>query len=81
MKYSKPRWFVGHLRARIDGRDKIAFRTNDDSERTNGRRFFALIGPFRTRRAAEYMAAAGPSPTCLSVNDAEELSRPNTLTR
>jgi hypothetical protein len=71
MLHKSPRWYVG---CRRNGA-KVPFKTCDPSERANGRAFFALIGPFRTRRGAEYMAAAGRSPTCLTVHDAEELAK------
>jgi len=38
----------------------------------------AAIGPFKTRRAAEFMAGPGANnPHCRSVNDAENLSKNN----
>ncbi len=37
--------------------------------------FFAAIGPFRTRRAAEFMKQTGLNPHCQCVADAERISK------
>ncbi len=44
------------------------------TEQSHGHLYGATIGPFRTRRGAEFMAANGNNPHCQSVADAERLS-------
>ena len=46
------------------------------TERSHGARYAAVIGPFRTVRAARLMAETGGSnPHLLSVGDAERIAR------
>jgi|TARA_R110000824_G_scaffold394637_1_gene594614 hypothetical protein len=43
---------------------------------THGERYYAVIGPFRTRRGADFMAQHGEAnPHCQNVADAERLAR------
>lgn len=46
------------------------------TEDTHGDRYYAAIGPFRTRRGAEFMATCGrDNPHCRYVADAERIAR------
>jgi hypothetical protein len=46
------------------------------TEDTHGDKYFAVIGPFRTRRGATFMAKYGRNnPHCLCVADAERIAK------
>jgi hypothetical protein len=46
------------------------------TEQSHGAEFGAVVGPFRTRRGAEFFAAySRGNPHCLTVADAEKLAR------
>lgn len=48
------------------------------TEATHGEKFDAVVGPFRTKRAAYFMAWFGKNnPHCRSVADAERLAKTN----
>lgn len=42
---------------------------------THGEQYYAVIGPFRTKRGADWMAKYPRSPICQTVSDAERLSK------
>lgn len=45
------------------------------TEQTHGAAFNAVVGPFRTKRAAEFMRDQGGfNPHCISVSAAERIS-------
>lgn len=69
----KPGIYVG-MRA---GRPWEVFRSIETpTYETHGDRYPAAIGPFRTVRAATFMAIRGPgNPHCRCVADAERLSK------
>ena len=53
-------------------------RFRSDSEpthQTHGDRFNMVIGPFRTVRAACFMANTSPNPHCVCVSQAERLAK------
>lgn len=44
---------------------------------SHGRLYYAVIGPFRTKRGAEFMRDHGAgNPHCRCVDDAERLAKP-----
>lgn len=46
------------------------------TENTHGHMFNAVIGPFRTKRGATFMAEHGANnPHCITVSDAERLAK------
>lgn len=47
------------------------------TEQTHGSQYNAVIGPFRTKRGADYMlfCGRGNNPHCQSVSDAERLAK------
>lgn len=48
----------------------------EPTEKTHGNRYAAVIGPFRTKRGAEFMAKYGKgNPHCQCVADAERLAK------
>jgi hypothetical protein len=63
--------YVGCRRGTLE-RDVI--RTADPSEAAHGDRYFALIGPFRTRAGADIMRTAH-GPNIQTVSDAERAAR------
>jgi hypothetical protein len=70
-------WYVGVRRE--DGL-RSAIRLPSDmgapSERTHGRHYAAMIGPFKTKRGALWMATYGRNnPHVQHVDDAERLAR------
>lgn len=68
------RYYVG-----LDGQTRTVFRLSRfcvPTQTSHGSLYQAVIGPFRTNRAAEFMAKAGwNNPHCQTVADAERLSR------
>ena len=66
--------YCGYL---TDPHRLVAFRSATEPTReSHGHRFLAVIGPFRTMRAARVMARYGPgNPHLQSVSDAERLTR------
>lgn len=69
--YSRP--YVGLLH----GGGREVFRSvQRPTTELHGDKYGAVIGPFRTRRGAEFMARHGAgNPHCRCVRDAERLSR------
>ena len=57
--------------------ERLVFRSEKlPTQGSHGHLYGAVVGPFRTVRAAEFMAAHGQSnPHCRCVADAERLSR------
>lgn len=65
-------WYVGHNAGRIELFAADAIPT----ETSHGMTYAAVIGPFRTKRGATFMALHGRSnPHCRCVADAERLAR------
>lgn len=54
---------------------KVVFSCAEVPTPTSHPEYGACIGPFRTKRAALFMAASGNSPNCRTVADAERLSK------
>lgn len=69
----KTKWYVGV----IPGGEWTAFRADcAPTYGTHGDRFGAVIGPFRTRRGAVFMAKYGRgNPHLQAVADAERLAK------
>ena len=68
------RWYVGQTSAR--GVRETFRAESEPTAATNGDRYAAVIGPFRTRRGAEFMCNFGGfNPHCATVADAERLAR------
>ena len=68
----KKRWFVGLK----DGRREIFSADYIPTHDTDGERYSAVIGPFRTKRGTLYMCRYGRSnPHCQTVYDAERLGK------
>lgn len=69
------RYFVGIY---CDGaaRRKVFTFDGTPTEQTHGDQFAAVIGPFRTKRGAQFMADYGRgNPHCVCVSDAEQLAK------
>lgn len=70
------RYYVGL--ARIGFAREVFLSPSVPTEESHGDRYGITIGPFRTRRGAEYMAVYGHNnPHCQSVADAERLAKNN----
>jgi len=70
-KYTKP--YVG-LKPIGDGKREVFRSAITPTEQTHPQ-YTAVIGPFRTRRAADYMAHYGHlNPSCQCVADAERIA-------
>ena len=69
--YTRP--YVGIM----PGAKRETFRAGaTPTETSHGERYLAVIGPFRTMRAARFMADYGRgNPHCLTVHDAEQLAQ------
>lgn len=69
----KPKIYVGIK----EGGSRDVFRALDKPTfETHGKYYLATIGPFRTRRGAEFMRDYGRgNPHCVCVSDAEQLAR------
>jgi hypothetical protein len=67
----RQRWYVG-----CKGTSRIAFRTAiEPTEVSHGTTYNAVIGPFRTKRGAQFMAKYGANnPHCQTVAEAEKLA-------
>jgi hypothetical protein len=67
------KWFVGHIK----GGKLVAFQCKDTpTADTHGRIYGAVVGPFKTKRAAMWAENNGPgNPHFQHVNDAERLSK------
>ena len=64
---AKEKWYVG-----IKYRSRTAFRTaTEPTQQTHGSCYTAVIGPFRTKRAALFLR---DNPYCESVFHAEKLA-------
>jgi len=70
----KTRWYIGH---KTNG-GLIAFSdTSTPTEQGYGKLFGAVIGPFKTKRAALWAEKYGRfNPHFQHVNDAERLAKP-----
>lgn len=69
------KFYVG-LKLDCTGRRDVFRATATPTEASHGARFGAVIGPFRTKRAAEFMRDYGRgNPHCLCVADAERLAK------
>lgn len=66
------RYFVG-ITPKLEN---IVFRSEViPTSDTHGNIYLAVIGPFRTKRAAVFMANCHNNPHCRSVSDAERISK------
>lgn len=60
------------------GTREVFLSANEPTQESHGKRFAAVIGPFRTLRAAEFMRDNGAgNPHCQTVADAERIVRVN----
>jgi hypothetical protein len=67
----KKRHYVGYA----NGGRWLFTSAAEPTTETHGHVYAAVIGPFRTKRGAEYMLAHGENnPHCLTVADAERLA-------
>lgn len=68
----RPRLYVGLM----EGNEEVFRSDTTPTEASHGAQFRAVIGPFRTRRGADFMARNGyGNPHCQCVADAERLAR------
>lgn len=69
---NKKKWYVG-----VNIGEYEAFQCDfEPTEESHGDKYSAAIGPFKTKRGAEYMALYGENnPHCQCVNDAERLAK------
>lgn len=66
------RWYVGHKGGRVE----VFQAPEKPTQSSHGRSYAACTGPFRTKRAAVFMATNGRNnPHCVTVADAERLAR------
>ncbi len=65
-----PRVIVAHAGGRAD--EIFACETVPTFE-SHGNRYGAVVGPFRTKRAAIFMSRTHPNPHCRTVSEAERL--------
>lgn len=67
------KYYVGLLK---DVKRETFRYVSDPTMLSHGNLYLAVIGPFRTRRGAEFMArCGGGNPHCQTVADAERISR------
>lgn len=66
------KWYIGHTATAL-----VAFQSpTNPTETTHGHLYRAVIGPFRTRRAAQWAEQYGfLNPHFQHVNDAERIAR------
>lgn len=68
----RARYYCGYK----DGRPEVFKATTEPTAASHGERYAAVVGPFRTKRAAAWMAEHGNgNPHARSVADAERLCR------
>lgn len=68
--------YVGHVKGTMQG-DVFRSETTPTRE-THGQKYLAVVGPFRTRRAADWLADPVKgrfNPHCRCVADAERLAK------
>lgn len=65
-----PRVMIAHIGGRID---EIFACECVPTFASHGQRYAAVIGPFRTKRAAIFMSRTAPNPHCRTVSEAERL--------
>jgi hypothetical protein len=71
---SRKRFYLG-LRAETPLREVFA-SANEPTELSHGQRYNAVVGPFNTKRGAEFMRDYGfANPHCRNVAEAERLAR------
>jgi hypothetical protein len=60
----------------VECRREVFRNADTPTTASHGDRYFAVIGPFTTRRGADFMANAGVgNPHCQCVADAERLAK------
>lgn len=71
----KRQWYVGYVRGTIN-RVMVAFpAAARPTDAEYGKQFYAVMGPFRTRRAARFMErCGGGNPHIQTVSDAERIA-------
>ena len=68
----KNRWYVGLMH----GKRETFLCPFDPTRETHGKLYAAVIGPFNTRKGAEFMRDYGAgNPHCRCVSEAESLAR------
>lgn len=78
------KWYVGNIQgvyARESRVPREAFRSANTPTSDMFTRYGAVVGPFRTRRAAVYAAVVGPLPLLRAVSDYEKYLRENESAR
>lgn len=74
----RKKWYVGlTLRLNPCDRERQVFTSDvEPTTGTHGHRYLAVIGPFRTKRGARFMARYGQgNPHCRCVADAERMAK------
>lgn len=71
-------WYVGHMKLTGCAVAEEFESDKPPTKATHGRRYFAVTGPFRTKRGAEYLA---DNPLCLTVDEAERLAESDVRTK
>jgi len=68
----RKKWYVG-----IKGTSRIAFATATEPTELSHGSYNAVVGPFRTKRGARFMAKYGSynNPHCQTVQQAEKLAK------
>lgn len=70
---TRKRFYVGHSRK---GADEVFKCEGAPTEYRYGHLYFAVTGPFRTKRGASFMARYGRgNPHCQTVSDAERIAK------
>jgi len=70
----RKRYYVGC--SRWAGKRDIFLAAETPTEESHGSRYVCAIGPFRTKRGAQFMATYGRgNPHCQDVADAERLAQ------
>lgn len=73
------RFWIGHKR-NVSGNNMEVFKAINPTSESHGSVYFGVTGPFKTKRAAVFMATKGwMNPHCLSVAQAKKLAREVTL--
>lgn len=65
-----PRVMIAHMGGRID---EVFACDHVPTHASHGARYAAVVGPFRTKRAAVFMSRTAPNPHCRTVSEAERL--------
>jgi len=76
------RYYIGVGSTKITGTEvRELFRSSSEpTEASHGRLYHYVVGPFRTKRGADFMRQYGHNnPHCVTVADAERLAQKSSL--